>query len=140
MESVTHIYFDWSGTLAKPKSKKTFLYGSSVAEKCATLLPDTIKLLKYLTKKGYILGIISNSSKPRAKFIESLKECGLFQFFKGAIVFSSQRGMCKKPCREIFTKALQIDKIPASQAMMVGNDPKTDRAALDAGFSQTILV
>ena len=64
MEPITHIYFDWSGTLAKSKSKQTFLYSPSVEEKRATILPGTVKLLKYLTERGYTLGIISNSSNP----------------------------------------------------------------------------
>ena len=42
---VTHIYFDWSGTLAKRGSKATFVYGKSISEKCETIYPGIKQML-----------------------------------------------------------------------------------------------
>lgn len=138
---ITHIYFDWSGTLAKSGSKYTFIYGKTRAEKCGTLVPGIKEFLAKLAKMGYILGIISNSSKPRDLFLRSLEECGLRKFFKGAIVFSDQRGLCKKPCADIFQYALKIDKIGPENAMMVGDKLSTDiLGARSARFAETLQV
>ena len=123
---ITHIYFDWSGTLAKRGSKATFVYGTSVAEKCATLLPGTKRMLSTLVRRGYTIGLITNTSKPADLFLKALEECDMRKYFKGAILISSQGGLQKKPAPSMFLRALSEDGIEADQAMMVGNDYKKD--------------
>lgn len=124
---ITHIYFDWSGTLARRGSKATFLYGKTAAEKCATLRPGAKALLQSLVRKGYTLGLISNTSKPAALFMRSLEECGLRHFFKGAVLLNSMgRGLKKKPAPSMFLRALATDGISPSQALMIGNDYEKD--------------
>lgn len=129
---ITHIYFDWSGTLAKRGSKATFVYSKSVAEKCSTLRPGAKGLLKSLVEKGYTLGIISNTSKPAALFLKSLEECGLRRFFQGAIILNTMdRHLRKKPAPSMFLRALATDGIPPSQALMIGNDHEKDIVAAE---------
>ena len=123
---ITHIYFDWSGTLAKRDSKATFVYGNTVAEKCATLLPGVRRMLSNLIRRGFTLGLISNTSKPADLFLKSLEECDMRKYFRGAILMSSQGGLQKKPAPCMFRRALSIDRISPDQALMVGNDYKKD--------------
>jgi putative hydrolase of the HAD superfamily len=124
---ITHIYFDWSGTLAKRGSKATFVYAKTTAETCATLRPGAKALLQSLVRKGYTLGLIANTSKPYALFMKSLKECGLRRFFKGAVLLNTmERGLQRKPAPSMFLRALAADGISPSQALMIGNDYEKD--------------
>lgn len=117
---ITHIYFDWASTLAYSKMRNIFLYGKTIEDKLAVLYPDTEYILEYLTSKGYILGIISNTSKDKNTFLEALADTKLLNYFKGAIILSN--GQYKKPCKEIFNDALITDCITPEKAVMVGND------------------
>ena len=119
---VTHIYFDWSETLAKPRTREIFLFGKSVKEKLSVLYDDTLFILDYLIKKGYTLGIISNTSKSRRDIMKSFKDTGLINYFKGTIALSSDKHLCKKGCKRIFEYVLENDKIMPNQAVMVGNN------------------
>ena len=87
---ITHIYFDWSGTLAHRGSKATFVYGKTTAEKCATLRPSAKALLQSLVRKDYTLGLISNTSKPASLFMKSLEECGLRRFFRPTRILNAR--------------------------------------------------
>jgi HAD superfamily hydrolase (TIGR01662 family) len=125
--SITHIYFDWSGTLAKRGSKATFLYSQTTAEKCATLRPGAKELLQHLKQKGYTLGIISNTSKPADLFMKSLEECGLRGLFDGAVILNTMDSrLRRKPAPSMFHRALSTDGISPSQALMIGNDYEKD--------------
>ena len=117
---ITHIYFDWASTLAYSKMRNIFLYSKTIEDKLSVLYQDTEYILKYLTSKGYILGIISNTSKDKNTFLESLADTKLLNYFKGAIILSN--GQYKKPCKEIFNDALTIDCITPEKAVMVGNN------------------
>lgn len=119
---ITHIYFDWSETLAKPRTRETFLFGKTPKEKLSVLYKDTLYTLDYLCKKGYILGIISNTSKRREDILKSLEDTGLIMFFKGNISLSSDKDLCKKGCRKIFETTLKNDNVDPSRAVMVGNN------------------
>lgn len=119
---ITHIYFDWSETLAKPRKREQFLFGKSIEEKLAVLYSDVIPTLAYLLQRGYVMGIISNTSKDRKDIMNSLKETGLIHYFTGSIVLSSDKGMCKKGCKEIFHYALKQDGIHPRRSIMVGNN------------------
>ena len=119
---ITHIYFDWSETLAKPRTREIFLFGKTPKEKLSVLYDDTLYTLNYLVNKGYTLGIISNTSKNRKDILKSLEDTGLIHYFKGTIALSSDKHLCKKGCKKIFEFALENDNIQSNQAVMVGNN------------------
>jgi putative hydrolase of the HAD superfamily len=73
---ITHIYFDWSKTLAFPKTRDIFIGTSTLS----ILYPDTLSTLTYLKTKGYTLGLISNTHKNPEQFIEALSKSGLMPF------------------------------------------------------------
>ncbi len=117
---ITHIFFDWSGTLAFSGSKKDFINGAGIS----TLYPDSIAVLNELRRRGYVLGLIVNTSKSPIKFRSALKSSGLMPLFNGPIILSSDPGSCKKPCKGIFKKALGT--LNPKATLMVGNDLQKD--------------
>ena len=126
---VTHIYFDWSKTLARPKTRDIFINSkNSMKDRLAVLYPDTLPTLEYLFNKGYTLGIISNTHKRPADFVRALSETGLIRYFKGTIALSSDPALCKKACAKIFNHCLKNDGLLArpDQAVMVGDDYARD--------------
>ena len=138
---ITHIYFDWSRTLARQNSKKTFVDPAvSTAEKVATLYADTLTVLKTLISMGYTLGIISNTSKSPRALKKFMKQIDIDRFFKGAVIYAGSGDLCRKPCKEIFAEALSQDKISPSAALMVGNDYEKDiRGARAAGLKALLV-
>jgi putative hydrolase of the HAD superfamily len=116
------IYFDWSGTLAKPHTKQQFIFGTNKLE---CLYPDTIKTLQTLVGKGYILGIITNMSYSGYHFNTALEESGLKKYFIGAIICSSDTGY-RKPDPMIFEMALRRDAVDPKDCVMVGDKWQTD--------------
>ena len=68
------IYFDWSGTLAYPRTRHELLKGNK-----NVLYKDTILTLSKLRQKGYIIGIISNTKMPRDMFIKGLEKIDLLK-------------------------------------------------------------
>jgi len=123
---ITHIYFDWSGTLAKPETREIFAFSKTREEQLSVLYDDTLDVLEYLTKKGYTLGIITNTGIGRANFMTALHKTGLIEYFEGAIVVGDDEQMCRKGCSEIFEYALGNDDIQATNALMVGDDYERD--------------
>lgn len=117
-----NIYFDWSGTLAKPHTKQQFLFGTNKLE---CLYPDTIQTLQKLVSRGYILGIISNISYSGHHFTTALEESGLKKYFLGAIICSSDTPY-RKPDPMIFEMALRRDAVDPQDCLMVGNKWETD--------------
>ena len=114
---ITHVYFDWSGTLA--------LSGSAACRSKTTkpFFKETIRVLKFLRGAGYKIGIISNSRQSTSNMISFLEELGVRHFFDACIVFTDGlHGMCKKPCRRIFEHVLLVDSIEPQQAVMIGNN------------------
>ena len=121
---ISHIYFDWSGTLSKKHLKKIFLYGPKNKKK-SVLFPNIIDLLKLLVKNGYILGIITNISDPSSVFIQSLKDIKIFKYFKGSIICSSDYNF-RKPSTKIFNIAFVKDNVKPENTLMIGNQYNTD--------------
>jgi putative hydrolase of the HAD superfamily len=116
------IYFDWSGTLAKPHTKQQFIFGTN---KLDCLYPDTITTLQKLVAKGYILGIITNISYSGYHFTKALEEAGLSKYFLGAIICSSDTSY-RKPDPMIFELALRRDAVDPRYCTMVGDKWETD--------------
>ena len=119
---ITHIYFDWSKTLAFPKTRDIFIATSTLS----VLYSDALDTLKYLKNKGYTLGIISNTHKNPEQFIEALSRSGLMQFFKGTIALSSDPNLCPKACKKIFNYCLSHDNVSPENAVMVGDNYQAD--------------
>ena len=122
MKIITHIYFDWSKTLAFPKTRDIFIGTSTLS----ILYPDTLSTLKYLNNKGYTLGIISNTHKNPEQFIEALSKSGLMPLFKGTIALSSDPNLCPKACKKIFNYCLSQDDVSPEHAVMVGDNYQAD--------------
>jgi putative hydrolase of the HAD superfamily len=117
-----NIYFDWSGTLAKPHTKQQFIFGNN---KLDQLYPDTIQTLQKLISKGYILGIITNTKYSGYHFIKALEEAGIKKYFLGAIICSSDT-IYRKPDPMIFEMAFRRDAVEPNKCIMVGNKWQTD--------------
>jgi putative hydrolase of the HAD superfamily len=115
---ITHIYFDWAGTLVKSNTirRRTRKRGD-----CKLIYTDTKRMIEYLYQSGYTLGMITNSDKDVSYLIRCMTKYGLIQYFKGAIVVASIKGMKKKPHPVLFNTALAIDGISPENALMVGN-------------------
>jgi FMN phosphatase YigB (HAD superfamily) len=125
---ITHIYFDWSGTLAKRGMRAEFIYGP-LAEKRSVLYADTLDVLQILASRGYTLGILTNTSHDPVAFKAALKAAGLMAYLRGAIVTNNDAtGLCRKPCGPIFRAALTADKVRPSAALMVGDKCDKDIA------------
>ncbi len=119
---ITHIYFDWSKTLAFPKTRDIFIGTSTLS----ILYPDTLSTLTYLKTKGYTLGLISNTHKNPEQFIEALSKSGLMPFFNGTIALSSDPKLCPKACKKIFNYCLSQDDVSSEHAVMVGDNYQAD--------------
>jgi putative hydrolase of the HAD superfamily len=130
--NITHIYFDWAKTLAIPKTRDIFISTSTLS----VLYPDVLKTLTDLHKKGYTLGIISNTHKKPDDFIQALSKSGLIHLFNGTIALSSEPKLCPKACKEIFNYCLLQDNVLPQHAVMVGDNYQTDIiGALSVGMN-----
>ena len=139
-QHITHIYFDWSGTIARRHSKATLLNSkSSLREKKATLYSDTIDVLKYLTEKGYKLGIISNSSKSAEDMLKAMKTIDILKYFSASKIFANSEGK-RKPHKAVFEEAMKTDNVRAASAVMVGNDYEKDIKGGKGAKMHTIFV
>lgn len=93
---------------------------------------DAIPTLEQLGHSGMHLGIITNDSDA-ADAYRLLEMHQLKRFFEG-IWISAEIGFCK-PHPLLFQKALEFFKVPACQAVMVGDRLDTDiRGAQNAGL------
>ena len=120
-KAITHIYFDWSGTLARKGSRETFIRSSTRRQKRSTLYREALPTLKGLRTRGYTMGLISNTSNSPTKFRTALRKAGLRKYLNGAIVTNTRR-TCRKPCAAIFRRALTEDGVrDPAKAIMVGD-------------------
>jgi HAD superfamily hydrolase (TIGR01662 family) len=125
-QSITHIYFDWSGTLAHKGSRETFIRSSTRRQKRGTLYREAMPTLKGLHARGYTMGVISNTSNSPTKFRTALRKAGLRNYLNGAIVTNTRR-TCRKPCAAIFRRALADDHVrDPAKALMVGDKYSKD--------------
>lgn len=93
---------------------------------------DTIPTIEKLGHSGMHLGIITNDSDANDAY-RLLEMHQLGRFFEG-IWISAEIGFCK-PHPLLFQKALEFFKVPACQAVMVGDRLDTDiRGAQNAGM------
>jgi len=88
------------------------------------LMPGAREALRHCRKRGYVMGIVSNTVMPGWLFREDLVRLGIAEFFKFAI-FSSEHGR-PKPHASIFEEALSQTGAPASSAVFVGDNYDAD--------------
>ncbi len=134
---ISHIYFDWSGTLVKSDNmlRRTRKKGD-----CKLLYSDTRIMLQYLYESGYTLGLITNSDKPVSHLLKCLTKYNIRQYFNGAIVTASMNKMKEKPDTIMFKKALNMDGVLPANALMVGNKCDVDIiGAKRAGLHTALL-
>lgn len=142
---VSHIYFDWSGTLAKSDGLRQKTRRARKTEKarkgdCKMIYSDVKPMLEYLCLKGYTLGMITNSDKDVSYLVTCLIKYGLMPYFKGAIVVASMKDMKEKPSSIMFKKALDMDGIRPSDALMVGNKYNVDVEGAKGLGMKTVFV
>jgi putative hydrolase of the HAD superfamily len=102
------------------------------------LKPDVVPVLRELERRGYRLGVISNttSTKDLPLFIDENKLAGYFE----TVILSSACGI-RKPAPGIFREATQALGIDPIHCAYLGNKPSNDVAGPRlAGFGMTILV
>jgi putative hydrolase of the HAD superfamily len=97
-------------------------------------LPATLSMLQ---RRGYRLGIVSNTFIAGAVHDRHLQLQGLLEFFPVRI-YSSELGY-RKPDRRIFSQALRQLGVSADEAMFVGDLVKTDIVGARAAGMTTVL-
>ncbi|HNF29793.1 MAG TPA: YjjG family noncanonical pyrimidine nucleotidase [Chitinophagaceae bacterium] len=86
------------------------------------LFPYTIEILQYLTKKNYLLHLITNGFE--AVQNNKLKNSNIHSFFKEVI--TSQGSNSLKPNKEIFEYALNKSKASVHESLMIGDNLEAD--------------
>ena len=98
------------------------------------LMPAALETVEYLAGK-YSLTIVTNGFEDIQH--TKLKSMNLNRYFDHVI--TSQRAGAKKPSREIFDFALSTNAITAQQAIMVGDNLKTDIAGARNASIDTVF-
>jgi len=114
----------------------TFLYRKTMGRRFAQ--PDAKDVVLELTRRGYRLGIISNTITER-EIPEWLEEDGLKPYFP-TVVLSSIFGR-RKPGPEIYLEGARQAGVAPEKAAYVGDNPSRDvQGAREAGFGMVILL
>ena len=98
------------------------------------LVPKALETVEYLAGK-YSLTIVTNGFEDIQH--TKLKSMNLHQYFDHVI--TSQRAGAKKPAREIFDFALSVNSIQCEQAIMIGDNLKTDIAGARNASIDTVF-
>ena len=134
---IKHILLDWGGTIGRAGARRYFVATGR------GLLPEAKRALRQLHMRAD-LGIVSNTSVSRRAMAQGLRKAQLSRLFP-VQVYSSDAGLCSKPCRPILERAWRRLKrrdpsLRKSQVLFVGNDYFQDiLPAWEFGF-QTALV
>jgi len=114
----------------------TFLYRQTMGHRHA--VPDAKRVAVELTRRGYKLGIISNTITER-EIPRWLEEDGLSQYFT-TVVLSSLYGH-RKPGIEIYLEAARRAGVAPAQAAYVADNPSRDvPGCRRAGFGMVIMM
>jgi YjjG family noncanonical pyrimidine nucleotidase len=105
-----------------------------ICPKKGSLMPHALEVLLYL-KKHYRLTIITNGFEEIQR--QKLSSGNLHSYFDHIV--TSQKAGHKKPSREIFECALNLNRVKCSDAIMIGDNLITDiggarNASIDAVF------
>ena len=104
----------------------------------AVLKPDAIQAIAELNRRGYRMGVISNTTSS-VELAGYLQECGLNRYFE-AVVLSAALGRCK-PSPEIFWEATRAMRLDPARCAYVGNKiPNDVVGSRKAGFAMAIII
>jgi putative hydrolase of the HAD superfamily len=128
---------DWPAERIAPLAGElTYLYRQTMGHRHAQ--PDAEQVVVELTRRGYRLGILSNTITER-EIPEWLEEDGLSQYFP-TVVLSSIFGH-RKPGPEIFWEAARQAGVEPAQAAYVADNPSRDvPGSRRAGFGMMIIM
>ena len=96
---------------------------------------DALDTLESLKEQGYKLGIIANQSAGTAQRLENW---GLLKYFD-VVAASAELGV-SKPDRLIFEKAIELARVPAYNAVMVGDRLDNDIIPAKAMGIKTVWI
>jgi HAD superfamily hydrolase (TIGR01509 family)/HAD superfamily hydrolase (TIGR01549 family) len=128
---------DWPAEKTAPLAGQlTYLYRQTMGHRHAQ--PDAKEVVVELTRRGYQLGILSNTITER-EIPEWLEQDGLSQYFP-TVVLSSIFGY-RKPGPEIFWEAARRAGCTPAQAVYVADNPSRDvPGSRRAGFGMMIIM
>ena len=102
------------------------------------LKPDAIKTITELSRRGYRLGVISNTTCT-ADLPRFIAECGLTEYFQ-VVILSAVSGY-RKPSPEIFWQATRAMDIVPARCAYLGNKISSDVVgSRKAGFGMAMIV
>lgn len=128
---------DWPAEKIAPISGElTYLYRQTMGHRHAQ--PDAQQVIQELNRRGYRLGILSNTITER-EIPEWLEQDGLSRYFP-TVVLSSIFGR-RKPGPEIFWEAARRIGVEPARAAYVADNPSRDvPGSRRAGFGMMILM
>lgn len=142
-ETVEKMCTDWLFPDA-PDMKKlvenadTVIKMTSYAKGERIMYPEAVPLVKTLKKRGYRLGLISNTVSPTLVPGE-LKEAGLYDEFETVVMSSVER--LRKPDPAIFHLGCERAGISPDKCVYVGDAPNRDvEGPRRAGFRYVIII
>ncbi len=128
---------DWPPTQIAPLvGELTFLYRQTMGRRFAR--PDAEQVVVELSKRGYCLGILSNTITER-EIPEWLEEDGLSRYFP-TVVLSSIFGR-RKPDPAIYLEAARRAGVEPARSAYVADNPSRDvPGSRRAGFGMVIIM
>lgn len=128
---------DWPAERIAPLSGElTFLYRQTMGRRFAR--PDVQHVVPELSRRGYRLGILSNTITER-EIPQWLEEDGLRHYFH-PVILSSILGL-RKPGADIYLEAARQAGVAPARAAYVGDNPIRDVVgSRQAGFGMTIIL
>jgi len=128
---------DWPEDLVRKHSVQfNLLWRDATGERI--LFPETAEVIIELFRRGYRLGLVSNTTSS-TEAPEALKKHGLTSYFE-TIILSAVVGK-RKPDPGILLEATHRMEIEPGQCAYIGDLPHRDvAAARKAGFSITVLI
>ena len=129
--NIRFVLFDWGGTLGRSGQRQIFLDSTKPMHiRCSTLQNTTVATLRCIQYMKIPMGILSNTAVLKQDMDRALKETGLDKYFNLGL-YSSDPGLCSKPCSGIFQKAIfiiqqMIPGIQPQEILYVGDNYVSD--------------
>jgi putative hydrolase of the HAD superfamily len=129
------VFFDLGDTLIDEGSTG----GKRLAEATLQKLPFLDEVLAELKRRGYKLGVITNTVTSREEHVRiALRRIDCEKYFD--VVVTSVDVGCNKPDKKIFLTALKILCVKPGEAVMVGNRVSADITGGNRIGMKTILL